>query len=98
MSNKKNKTKKMSLRQRLRQRAEGRLDALQGLVNAAMIRVGEEADTDINLYDVLRMMVGTQTKTIREKLITELANEEERRLEALYNSQQALDLEVNNDD
>lgn len=93
MSNKKNKIKKMSLRQRLRQRADGRLDELQGLVNVAMIRVGEEADTDINLYDVLRMMVGTQTKTIREKLITELANEEERRLEDLYNSQQALDLE-----
>lgn len=84
--------KEMTLRQQLRAQAEEKLDALERLLNAAAIRVGEEAGTQINVYDVMRMMVNKQNKTVRAQLVTDLANEAEAALIKIWNDQQKLPL------
>ena len=47
----------------------------------------EDADTDINVHDGMRLLFAVQTKTLREQLITELSNEAEAELEKIYNRQ-----------
>lgn len=91
-ANKKNPVKKMTLRQQLRAQAISKLDELTRLMSTAATRVCEEADTEINPYDVMRMMTAGQNKTVRAQLVTDLANEAEARLLEIWNNQQQLDL------
>ena len=46
--------------------------------------------SQINPHDVMRLISTGQTKTLREDLITQLANETEAELEAIYNKQMNL--------
>jgi hypothetical protein len=95
---KKVKAKKLSFRQRLRAQSAERLEKIEATMRGAAIRVCEESDTKINPYHVMRLMTGGMTKTLREQLITELANETEDELEAIYNKQIGLDLGDDNGD
>lgn len=90
MSKKKSKVKRATLRQRLRQQSAGRLDVLTADVKTAVEDTLKSAGTEINPYDVMRLLSGGQTKTLREQLITDLSNEVENELEALYNKQLGL--------
>ena len=94
---KKTTARKMTFRQRLRAEAEERLDNIRSLMTIAAMRACEEANTDINPHDVMRLVSGTQTKSLRTRLITELANEKEAELEKIYNNQQDLGLESTDD-
>lgn len=94
MSKKKNVAKqqirKLSFRQRLRLQSAERLDVIAADVRAAVEDTLKSAGTEINPYDVMRLLSGGQTKTLREQLITDLSNEVENELEALYNKQLGL--------
>jgi len=83
-------TKKMTLRQRLREDAARKLEAIGSTMNAAAERVADEHDTNIDMTEVMKMLANTQVGTLQQKLIGELANEAEVKLERLYNSQQDL--------
>lgn len=87
---KKNKAKKISFRQRLRNQSAERLEKITNAVAGAAARVCEEAGVKISHYDVMRLLCASQIKTLREQLITELANETETELEAIYNKQMTL--------
>lgn len=92
------KKKAMTLRQRLRADADKRLDALERAMISAAVRVCEENDTELN--PALLMQLASQPKhgkTLRHQLITDLANEAEAKLEAIYNNQLPLS-GVDNDD
>jgi len=81
------KVKGLTFRQRLRERSADRLDSIAiGVAKAADSAI-EKADTDIHVHDVMRLLCGGQTKTLREQLITELSNEAEADLEKIYNRQ-----------
>lgn len=84
------KSKKSTLRQRLRASAAVRLATIQASMDTACERVSDDCDTDIDMHDVMRLICNKQNKTVREGLITALANEAETKLEALYNRQQNL--------
>ena len=93
----KTKAKKMTFRQRLRTDAEERLDAMiVAMADNARV-VCKARKTEINSYDVMQLLCASQTKSLRHRLITELANERMAELEAIYNRQQHLDLETDND-
>lgn len=82
------KKKQVTLRQRLRLDAEKKLDVLINSMLHAGERVVEEHDTGID--PALLMQLASQPqhgKTLRNDLITKLANEKEAALEKLYNSQ-----------
>ncbi len=82
----------LNLRQRLRLQSAEKLDKI---ANDVRLLVAEEvlaAETEINSYDVMRLICNSQTKSIRTKLISELTNETERRLELFFNKQQNLGL------
>lgn len=81
------KEKAMSFRQRLRAQSAERLDAIATGVARAADAAMVDADTDINVHDVMRLLCAGQTKTLREQLITELSNEAEAELEKIYNRQ-----------
>lgn len=83
----KGKEKKLTLRQRLRRDAENELSRLVNLMTVAGERVCEEGQTNINYVDLMRVLVAGQNKTVKAQLITELANEAEAKLEAIYNAQ-----------
>jgi hypothetical protein len=85
--NKKPKAKPESFRQRLRTKAQSRLEKILDDADNAIMDSVNSNDTEINRHDVMRLLSGTQTKTLREQLITELANENEAALEAIYNKQ-----------
>jgi hypothetical protein len=86
---KKTKAKGLSFRQRLRQQAGEKLERLlDDISNAVDVAVGDQ--TNVNHTDLLRLMCGGQTKTLREDLVTQLANEKELELEAIYNKQMEL--------
>lgn len=87
---KKKKVKAMTLRQRLRAKAQEKLESLQEDVIDAVGSACDSHNTKINPYDMMRLISGGMTKTLRERLITELANETEAELEALYNKQLGL--------
>lgn len=93
MANKKTKAKAMTFRQRLRAQSGDRLKKIESAMYGAAVRVCEEAETEINPADVMRLMTGGQTKTLRDRLIGEIANETEKELEALYNKQIDLGLQ-----
>jgi hypothetical protein len=90
---KKNVVKKMTLRQHLRRQAEEKLEHVQKLVLAGVDRALEEANVEVNPHDVMRLCLGGQTKTVREQLITDLANSAEAELLKIWNNQQDLPLE-----
>ena len=86
------KAKKLTFRQRLRADAAQKLD---GLCEQAQERVTELV-AGTSLDPALLMQLASSpghTKTLRENLITRLANDKEAELEALYNRQQDLELE-----
>lgn len=85
---KKTKAKKISFRQRLRNQCSDRLDKIVGAAYDAVD--GAKAGAKIATVDIMRLCAGTQTKTLREDLITQLANETEAELEAIYNKQMNL--------
>ncbi len=86
----KKEAKRLTLRQQLRADATEKLDALERLMETAASRVCEEANTNINPYDLMRMMTSGQNKTVREQLVTDLANEAEAKLMQIYNDQLSL--------
>lgn len=87
---KKTKSKKLSFRQRLRNDAAEELDKLKRSFEEAAETELIAASTGISKYDIFRLLSGGQTKTLEERLITELANEKEAALEHIYNSQMDL--------
>ncbi len=85
---KKTKAKKISFRQRLRNKSEETLDTI---IKAAYDAVDKaKGGHHISTVDIMRLCSGGQTKTLRENLITQLANETEAELEAIYNRQMNL--------
>jgi hypothetical protein len=96
MTKKKSKVKVITFRQRLRAQSEERLDKMLSVMGTAAQRVCEETNTEINPYDLMRLACNRQTKGLRYKLTSELSNEVENELEAIYNKQQALALGEDN--
>lgn len=99
MAKKNQQVKRLTLRQRLRQDAEKRLDELLRAMQSAAIRVCEEGTTEVD--PALLMQLASQPqhgKTLRNTLVTQLANEAEELLERLYNNQMGLPIEGDSDD
>jgi hypothetical protein len=94
---KKKETAPSTFRQRLRAQSADKLAKIASAMNGAAIRVVEESDSDINPVDVMRLVCNSQTKGLRAKLISDLSNEIERELEAIYNKQLGLDVGAKND-
>lgn len=95
---KKTKAKGFTFRQRLRADAE---QTLISLINTAVILVTDDCKavgTEINPADVMRAACTSQNKSLRYRLITELANEKVAELERIYNNQQELPLKVEEQD
>lgn len=91
MAKKNQEVKRLTLRQRLRNDAEKRLDEILQMMRQAGARVTDEAGTEIQ--PSLLMQLASQPnegKTLRNSLVTQLANEAEAKLEAIYNRQIAL--------
>ena len=86
---KKTKAKKISFRQRLRNQCAERLDVMAEAVRITARDV-VAPHSQISSLDVMRLLCAGQTKTLREDLITQLANETEAELEAIYNKQMNL--------
>ncbi len=86
---KKTKAKKISFRQRLRNQCAERLDVMAEAVRIAAQEVVEPY-SQINPLHIMRLICTGQTKTLREDLITQLANETEAELEKIYNKQMNL--------
>jgi len=95
---KKNKAPKLSFRQRLRNDAATQLGEIKRKFEEVTEAELVAADTGLNKYDIFRLLSGGMTKTLEERLITELANEKEAALEHIYNNQQGLDLGDDNGD
>ena len=91
MSKKKNvakqQSRKLSFRQRLRLQSAERLDVIAADVRLAVEDSLKSVKTSLHPDLVTQLCCGGQTKTLREQLITQLANEVENELEALYNKQ-----------
>ena len=87
---KKTKAKKISFRQRLRNQSAGRLDDILQAVAIVIDAQLLSAATSISPKDVMRLLCTGQTKTLREDLITQLANETQDELEAIFNKQMNL--------
>jgi hypothetical protein len=90
MSKKKTKAKPQSFRQRLRAEAYSRLEKILDDADNAIMGSVASNGTEISRFDVMRLLSAGQTKTLRDTLVTELANEKEAELEALYNKQMNL--------
>jgi hypothetical protein len=97
-SKKKSKKVKVSFRQRLRNDAAEQLYTLKRKFEDACEDVVIAESTGIEKRDVFRLLAGGQTKTLEERLVTELANEKEDALERMYNSQQDLSFGTKEDD
>lgn len=88
--------KKLSFRQRLREAAKVELDTL--LVKVT-VTVGDIAiEHGLRPEDLAKLMSGGQTKTLKEGMVTALANRKEAELEAIYNTQAELLPEDDNAD
>lgn len=85
------KAKKLTLRQRLRQDAEKKLDGMIEQASEKVATVTEGTSVDFYLLMQLASQPG-QGKTLRDNLITKLANDKEAELEEIYNRQQGLPL------
>lgn len=80
--------KKLTFRQRLRADASDYLDTLINTVHNSAAAVASE--TGATSKDLLRLACGGHVKSLREAVITKLANAREAELEAIYNQQQDL--------
>jgi len=89
---KKKAKKKVSFRQRLRAESQERLEKIAVDVSEAALAAVRSHNTEINPLLVMQLLCSQQTKTLRENLITELSNEKELELEAIYNTQLGLDM------
>lgn len=89
------KKKKQTLRQQMREKANSRLEELLDEASNALIFVCG-GDT-IDHLDLAKMMAGGQTKTLREKLVTQLTNRAEEDLLAFFNGQNELELGGNDE-
>ena len=89
------KSKKLSFRQRLRAEADTRLTVLQQRMESAAIEVSK--DEAISPFDLMRLCCTGMTKTMRARMITQLADAKEAELEQIFNNQQDLDLEEKGD-
>ena len=87
---KKTKAKKITFRQRLRTQSDVRLSEMIVAMRHAGKNICKESKTEINPYDVMRLACGGQTKSLRYRVVTDLANESEAELEVLYNRQMDL--------
>lgn len=85
--------KELSLRQQMRKQAELDLDALLDNVREAVSGV---APGYLGSVDLLKLLSSSQTKTVRERVITKMANQAEAELVKLWNNQQKLDLGEDN--
>lgn len=81
--------KKLTLRQRMRQDAEPKLDSLVREAWKAVDAVAKDTPIPCALLMQLAASPGDH-KTLRHKLVTMLANDAERELEALYSRQVAM--------
>ncbi len=91
---KKSKAKRVTFRQRMRAQSDERLSAMIVAMREAGQRICKESKTEINPYDVMRLSCSNQTKSLRYRVVTDLANEHEAELERIYNSQQELPLKA----
>ena len=95
---KKSKVKVISFRQRLREQSAERLLKMEQTIRILVVESIKPV-SEINPYDVMRLALGGQTKTLRGRLITELSNEVMAELERLYyNNQQKLPLDEEKSD
>ena len=92
----KTKAKKMTFRQRLRTDAEERLDAIIKASYDAIDKV--KGNHHIATMAIMRLCSGGQTKSLRHRLITSLADEQMAELEEIYNRQQQLPMGDENAD
>ncbi len=92
----KTKAKKMTFRQRLRTDSEDKLDAIIKASYEAVDKV--KGNHNIGTNAIMRLCSGSQTKSLRHRLITELANEQMAELEEIYNRQQQLPMGDDNAD
>jgi hypothetical protein len=83
--------KEQTLRQQMRMSAESRLTDLVVEMCDAAAKVTD--GKTIESLDLMAMCCKTQTNTLRDKLVGQLANAAEKDLVKLWNSQQKLDLE-----
>lgn len=91
------KAKKVTFRQRLREKAALKLDLLEDAAVAALGEICKENQAGIKCLDLARLICGGQ-KTLRKRLITELANKIEDELEQIYNRQMDLPMEKTDGD
>ena len=89
----KKKTKKKTLRQRLRDASQNELGMISAEAICAVEDVLRAHQTKISAQDVMRLNSGGDHKTLYNQLVTELANEAEDKLEDIYNSQIDLPIE-----
>lgn len=84
------KAKKLTFRQRLRAGATSRLEIHRNeLVDQAAKIAGK---LGVKTADLLKYAGGGQTKTVKDALVTVIANVQEAEIEAIYNKQQDMDL------
>jgi len=81
----------MSLRQRLREKAENRLDNLIERSHEAIAEI--VAGTELPVPTMARLVRGQRVDTLRKAAVTRLVDVAEREIEALYNKQQDLPLQ-----
>lgn len=93
----KKKAKKMTFRQRLRATAEERLEAMKIAMSRHGAMVCKDAKTEINPYDVMRLLSSGGTKSLHYRVVSNLVNEMEAELEEIFNRQQDFPLEDNSD-
>lgn len=89
-SKKKTKKKAVSFRQRLRTQAQSKLEKILDDADNAIMESVKSNGTAIHRGEIMRLLSGGQTKTLRDQVITELANETEKQLEEIYNTQLGL--------
>lgn len=82
------KTRKQTLRQRLRVDAAKELDVLVGAARKALNNMA--AKSGIGGIELGRMVGSSQTDSLEKALITKLADRKEAELEKIYNTQQSL--------
>jgi len=87
--------KELSLRQQMRTSAEHKLVVLMGEMEFAAKKVASRQA--VSAEDLMGMLCKTQTNTLHDKLVTQLANQAENDLVKLWNDQQSLDLAENKD-
>jgi hypothetical protein len=82
------KEKALSMRQQMRNKSESQLNHLSEVAyNAVNAAIGPQPFSPVEL---MRLCVGGQTKTLRDRLIGKLADKAEAEVMALWNNQQDL--------